>query len=144
MIRAFCEIPAYDSARFDATPWFEEASPSAIVALVREEWTGLPARDMAKAMAGLDGYSRLGDLMAYKRAHRNDIDGKKLVIEIYVDPADALAWLAAERPHIRATISAEYGDDAMVCHHTKDYWADHRDPDETGYLRRPEVAPAPR
>lgn len=143
MIRAICQIPAYDSVRFDATPWFEEASPRAIVALVREEWTGRPARDMAKALTGVDGYSRLGDILAYKRRRRIDpVDGKGLVIEIHVDPEDALAWLAAERPHVRATITAEYGDDALVCDSAKASWADQGNPDESDYLRRTEAAPA--
>lgn len=144
MIRAYCEIPAYNKARFDAAPWFAEASPSAILALVREEWTGNPARVMANALGKTEGYSHLEDLLAYKRRYRNDISGHKLELEIFVDPADALAWLAEHRPEIRATIEHEYGDDALRCECTKAYWADPKDPNETGYLRRPDVAPSPR
>jgi hypothetical protein len=144
MIRAYCKIPAYDDARFDATPWFEEATPAAILGLVREEWTGRPARDLANAVARIDGYSRLDAILGYKRSHRAGIDGKPLTIEIHVDPVDALAWIAEERPDVHAKILAEFCGDAAACERTKAYWADPKDPDEANYLRRAEPAPAPR
>jgi hypothetical protein len=144
MIRAYANLPAYDDVRFDASPWFEEASPSAIIALVREEWTGKPAREMTNFLGKIDGYSRLEDLLNYKRKHRNDISGHKLELEIHVDPADALAWLSGNRSEIRATIEHEYGDEAMKCARDSVYWAEARYPGDIGYLRRPEPALAPR
>lgn len=143
MIRAYANIPAYQDVRFDAAPWFAESSPTAIMALVRQEWTGQPARDAARTLSRLDGYADLAELLDYKRRYRNDISGKRLEIEIFVDPEDALAWLSEHRPEIHDTINRTYGDDALRCDRTKTYWADPQDPDEALYLR-PAAPPAPR
>jgi hypothetical protein len=91
---------------FDATPWFEQASNEAIVALADCEWGGDYAAD-AVADFFSESNEQISDLFTYLHTIRNlrshkDMNG----FECHVNSEDAYAWLEANRPGLVAAVKA--------------------------------------
>lgn len=105
MIRATCHTA--DEAmqvEFDATPWFEEADPGAILLLAKKGWS---APWVADALERLPGYEKLGELMRYARDRlgpESREDPSWPIFECRVDSAEAIAWLDRNRSGMAAEI----------------------------------------
>jgi hypothetical protein len=91
-------------AEFDATPWFEEADPRAIILLARQNWS---APWVADALEARSGYEVLRELIRYAR-DRLEIESREdpswPTFECRVDGAEATAWLDRNRSDIAAEI----------------------------------------
>ena len=105
MIRATCHTA--DEAmqiEFDATPWFEEADPGAILLLAKQGWS---TPWVADALERRPGYQELGELMRYARDRlepESREDPSWPTFECRVDSAEAIAWLGRNRSEIAAEI----------------------------------------
>ena len=92
MIRAEVHSDDYAAAaKFDATPWFEQASDNAIGELMECDYGGDEAAD-----AVAEWSARLFDDVA--GVFRYD-ELARCGFECHVNPDDAEAWIAANRPH---------------------------------------------
>jgi hypothetical protein len=92
---------------FDATPWFSEADGPSIIDLARHGWSGAA---VAESLERRRGYERLHNLIEYAAARLEPESLEDLTwntFECTVDRQDALAWLAKNRPDVRARISSE-------------------------------------
>ena len=84
-------------AKFDATPWFEQASDEEVLALARCGWAAdYPADAVAQYMAGKNEDVRLMFQYLELVAHMKDAPG----FECYVSPHAGELWLQAYRPHL--------------------------------------------
>lgn len=83
---------------FDATPWFEQASPEEIVDLAECGWGGdLPADQVAEFFEESD--EDVSAMFSYVHLrHKTSRDG--FGFECYVDSGDALEWIKANRPEL--------------------------------------------
>ena len=101
MIRAECHtVDNERSVTFDATPWFEEIDAESIVRLARRNWL---SPWVADALESRTGYEPLRELLQYardklQRESREDPSWSNF--ECRVDGAQALAWLAENRPEV--------------------------------------------
>lgn len=85
------------TARFDATPWFEQASDLAIFALFACELGGdYPADQVALFFDDTPGYDAVTDMYKYISAARGV--GQGIGFECHVYEPDAMAWVLANRP----------------------------------------------
>jgi hypothetical protein len=91
-------------AEFDATPWFEEANPRAIILLARQNWS---APWVADALETRSGYEALRELIRYAR-DRLEMESREdpswPTFECRVDGVEATAWLDRNRSDIAAEI----------------------------------------
>jgi hypothetical protein len=89
--------------RFNAAPFFEQASDEEILALAKCDWGGdYPADRVAEFMA--DGCADLRDMFRYvEAAHKV----KDMGFECHVDEDDAMRWLDQNWPELAAKIREE-------------------------------------
>ena len=92
MIRAEVHSDDYAAtAKFDAAPWFEQATDEAIEQLAACDYGGDYAADaVAEWSAKL--FDAVADVFHYDELARCGF-------ECHVNPDDAEAWIAANRPH---------------------------------------------
>lgn len=89
-------------AKFDATPWFKQASAAEIVALGNCGWGGnYPADAVARFMGDLD--DGIQQVFGYLDV-RNTDGAPSLGFECHVDESDARRWITANRPQLLADI----------------------------------------
>lgn len=86
------------AVRFDATPWFEQASDDEIVALFKCELGGdYPADHVAQFFEGRSGYELVTHMFDYihtvNRSSRETIG-----FECHVDEPNAAAWVLGNKP----------------------------------------------
>ncbi|MBS1722526.1 MAG: hypothetical protein JSS66_05905 [Armatimonadetes bacterium] len=83
------------TARFDATPWFAQASDDDILDLAIIGWRGdAPADKVAEFFEGMPtGEPSVDDVFASARQHDCGFD-------VSVEPNDALTWVKANRPQL--------------------------------------------
>jgi hypothetical protein len=104
MIRAECRTADDRSIEFDATPWFEEADDQTIGLLAGHDWR---SPWVADGLESHPGYGKLRDLLQYARAlgeRESEEDPTWSAYECSVNAADALAWLAENRPELASRI----------------------------------------
>jgi hypothetical protein len=84
------------SARFDATPWFEQASDKEIVDLAKIDWGGdLEADEVAEFFEGRDVGTPDTVDDVFKAVNVLDVG-----FECSVEPDDAIRWVEKNRPHL--------------------------------------------
>lgn len=96
------------SARFDAAPWFEQASDEEIVALALENFEpSYEADDVALFFEETN--VQVAKLFSYlhEDPHPRLANGDPCGFECEVELEAAMAWLEQERPHLDAWISGE-------------------------------------
>jgi hypothetical protein len=82
------------TAKFDALPFFESATPKQIVDLAECDWGGdYPADEVALFFDERSGYDDITRLFDY------DVK-RKTGFECHVHAPDAIAWLKANRPDV--------------------------------------------
>lgn len=93
-------------ARFDATPWFEQASDQEILDLAGCEWGGdYPADAVARFFEQRDsGVDRVFTYLSFQppMSYTSDAVG----FECHVDALAALDWLRVHRPSVAARLAA--------------------------------------
>lgn len=91
------------SSRFDATPWFEQASDDDILELAKIDWGG---DQKADEVAEFFEQHNVGEPETvdevFKATGVLDVG-----FEVSVEEADALKWVQANRPHLMEKINAE-------------------------------------
>jgi len=109
MIRA--EVHTDDfayTAKFDATPFFKQATTEEVIELVQCEWGGdYPADEVARFHEGRDGFADVTEVFA-------DAQRRKTGFECHVHYPDAMSWLALNRPEIFAKLDAGADADGNV------------------------------
>lgn len=81
------------TARFDAEPFFQQASDQDLIDLAEADWGGDEAADrVAREMEDHPGYEAVGRVLDYASDTRN------CGFECHVHAQDAEAWLFANRP----------------------------------------------
>lgn len=124
------------SAKFDATPFFKDASQADIVALAECGWGGdYPADAVAHHCESLPGYETVAEVF--------EETGEDNGFECHVHEPDALAWLKENRNDVFLAVCAaeELSTDAPYGDERGPHWdLDGSWPD--GYAR-PQEAPAP-
>lgn len=134
MIRAECHSDDFRAtAKFDATPWFQQASVEEIVDLAKVEWGGdMEADTVARHFYGEAGY---GDVDGVLNA-----TGKGIGFECHVHGADAVEWLASNRPDVLVALEAALAEDAhgMPSGQGKPYWDE-----DSSWTGEYNAAPAP-
>lgn len=85
--------------RFDAAPWFEQASDEEIIALAEIDWRGDEAADVI-ALFMEDRDERIADMFQYLRStsvrNRRNPPGFEVSIHVKL----AVRWIAKNRPHL--------------------------------------------
>lgn len=93
MIRAEVHSDDYAAtAKFDATPWFEQATDEAIEQLAKCDYGGDYAAD-AVAVWSASLFADVAGVFQYDELARCGF-------ECHVNPDDAEAWIAENRPHL--------------------------------------------
>jgi len=103
MIRAECHSDDMAvTAKFDATPFFEEASDAELLGLVRCGFGGDYAADaVAQHLEDRAGYHTVEAVLDHARG-RGDIG-----FECHVHAADALSWVKENRPNLFERVREE-------------------------------------
>ncbi len=105
MIRA--EVHSDDmmfEAKFDATPWFEQASDTDILELAGCDWGGdYPADHVAEFMDGKD--PDVSAVFVYLARVRNT--SNRCGFECHINDSMAMAWLHEHRPNVHRVLMEE-------------------------------------
>lgn len=81
---------------FDATPWFKQASDKDIQQLIDNKFGFCEkANEVAERMAILN--PKIADVFIYVH---NKSKVEDVVVECYIDPDDANAWISEHRPEL--------------------------------------------
>ena len=106
MIRAECHSDDFVFAvKFDATPWFEQASQEDILRLAGCDWGGLLADSVADFFDGKVGYEDIGDMFTYLAKVRGA--GKECGFECNVHGEDVLNWAHENRHELLQLFTPE-------------------------------------
>ena len=109
MIRA--EVHSDDfvfEAKFDAEPFFQEASEQQIIDLADCGWRGdYPADDVARHVSAMEDYAEVAAVLDYTT--RKDEVG----FECSVEKDDALKWIASNRPDILEKVCLACDEDIL-------------------------------
>lgn len=99
MIRAECHSDDFVvTAKFDAAPWFAQATEDEIVMLARQEWGGDYAADaIVHHLESEAGYESIGAIFTYLSHRPTTPSGDTIGFEVNVHAPDALRWLLANR-----------------------------------------------
>lgn len=90
------------TARFDAEPFFRQATDQDLLDLAAVEWGGDQAADrVAREMEGYQGYEPVRQVMDYVRNTRD------CGFECHVHAQDAEAWLLAHRPSLYRDLNGD-------------------------------------
>jgi len=102
MIRAEAHSDDFKhTAKFDATPWFEQVTVEEIIELAECGWGGdQPADQVAQFFDGETGYEGVTSMFENK-------DGG---FECHVHEADVFAWLASNRPSVLGAVAEALGE----------------------------------
>lgn len=92
------------SATFNASPWLDQATDEEIVALGRQEWCNSYEADAVARF--FEERAAVGEVFSYLEDRRG-LDGEQIGFECSLDPQDVEAWLASERPHLKAWLDEE-------------------------------------
>jgi hypothetical protein len=116
MIRA--EIHSDDfrqTAKFDATPWFEQATDAEILALHDIDWGGHYEADaVAQHLSDMPGYESVADVLGYCQ------ETGEVGFECHVHAEDILVWLTANRPEFAKLFADEMPEDRSSPHWDRD------------------------
>lgn len=99
MIRAECHSDDFlVTAKFDAAPWFAQATEDEIMMLARQEWGGDYAADaIVHHLESEAGYESIDAIFAYLSRRPTTPSGEMIGFEVNVHAPDALQWLLANR-----------------------------------------------
>jgi hypothetical protein len=93
-------------ARFDAEPWFNQASDQAILALAECGWGGdYPADEVAEFFSDTKRNKEVEDVFHTLRILRRKED---IGFECHVEEEPAMAWLRQNRPHMVTMINTAW------------------------------------
>jgi hypothetical protein len=107
MIRAEAHSDDYKAtAKFDATPWFAQASDDSILQLARQEWGGDYAADaVAHHLGEEEGYEQLAAMFAYLDGRPQKPNGETVGFEVHIHRGDAVRWLIENRREVFAAVA---------------------------------------
>lgn len=101
------------TAKFDATPWFKQASEEEIMDLARCEWGGdYPADAVADYLESEPGYDSLAAMFEYLGKHPKSLSNEAIGFEVHVHRDDAYRWLLANRKDVFNEVAVIDGIDA--------------------------------
>lgn len=105
MIRASCHTADNALAlEFDATPWFCEADPASILHLAGQGWSSTWVADALKMHPGYEGLHQLVRYAATRLRDESLEDPTWDALGCDINQADAMHWLAENRPEILAKL----------------------------------------